>query len=86
MYVTPIPPPQVDFKAPLPCLTTTVVDITVDRKEGRKLYVTGRLKSLDGTVTFSSAEALFIKPKEASSAGGGGRDGDPSELIRGLVV
>ncbi|CAN0171154.1 unnamed protein product [Ectocarpus sp. 12 AP-2014] len=77
---------KVDFKAPLPCLTTAVVDITVDRKEGRKLYVTGRLKSLDGTVTFSSAEALFVKPKEASSAGGEGRDGEPSDLLRGLVV
>lgn len=58
-----------DYKAPLPCLTTAVVDITIDREEGRKLFVTGRLKSLDGTVTFSTAEALFIKPRTAPEWG-----------------
>lgn len=61
---------KVDYKAPLPCLTTAVVDVTIDREEGRKLFVTGRLKSLDGTVTFSIAEALFIKPRKAPAAGG----------------
>lgn len=81
---------QVDYKAPLPCLTTAVVDITVDRKEGRKLFVSGRLKSLDGAVTYSSAEALFIKPREERrkprAAGAGAEGGGSSEFIQGLVV
>ncbi|CAN0102474.1 unnamed protein product, partial [Hapterophycus canaliculatus] len=59
----------VDYKAPLPCLTTAIVDVTIDREEGRKLFVTGRLRSLDGTVTFSTAEALFIKPRKAAAGG-----------------
>ncbi|CAN0100579.1 unnamed protein product [Pylaiella littoralis] len=70
---------KVDYKAALPCQTTAIVDITIDRKEGRKLFVTGRLKSLDGTVTYSSAEALFIKPREASP-------GTENGLIQGVVV
>lgn len=60
---------KVDYKAPLPCLTVAVVDITIDRVEGRKLFVTGRLKSLDGKVHYSSAEALFIKPKARPPSG-----------------
>lgn len=55
--------PQVDYKAPLPCLSTVVVDVSIDRVEGRKLFVTGRLKSIDGEVLFACAEALFIKPR-----------------------
>ncbi len=80
-----------DYKAPLPCLTTAVVDITIDRKEGRKLFVSGRLKSLDGAVTYSSAEALFIKPREerkkpGGATGAGAEGGGSSKLIQGLVV
>ena len=58
-----------DYQAPLPCLTTVVVDVTIDRKEGRKLFVTGRLKSLDGALQYASAEALFIKPRELAPTG-----------------
>lgn len=53
-----------DYAAPLPCLTTTVVDVAVDRVEGRKIFVTGRLKSLDGVTHYASAEALFIQPRK----------------------
>eukprot|EP00903_Cladosiphon_okamuranus_P010663 g10081.t1 len=77
---------KVDYKAPLPCLTTAVMDITIDRKEGRKLFVTGRLKSLDGSVTYSSAEALFIKPKEADPGAPGRAGGGSSGLLQGIVV
>lgn len=77
---------QVEYKAPLPCLTTAFVDITIDRKEGRKLFVTGRLKSLDGSVTYSSAEALFIKPREAAPGASGGAGDGSSGLLRGIVV
>ena len=44
-------------------MTTAVVDVTIDRVEGRKLFVSGKLKSLDGEVLFATAEALFIKPR-----------------------
>lgn len=54
---------QVDYKAPLPCLTTAHLDVTIDRVEGRKLFVTGRLRSLDGEVLYAIVEALFIKPR-----------------------
>lgn len=53
---------QVDYKAKLPCTTTTVVDVTVDRNEDWRLAVTGRLESLDGKVLYATAEALFMKP------------------------
>lgn len=60
-----------DYKTKLPCTTTTVVDVTVDRTEGCRLPVTGRLKSLDGKILYATAEALFMKPgapKEDSNA------------------
>eukprot|EP00904_Undaria_pinnatifida_P002582 jgi/Undpi1/12324/HiC_scaffold_5.g02000.m1 len=55
---------KVEYQAPLPCLTTAVIDVTIDKREGRKLFVTGRLKSLDGVVQYASAEALFITPRK----------------------
>lgn len=39
------------------------MNVTIDRVEGRKLFVSGRLHSLDKTVLYASADALFIKPK-----------------------
>ncbi|CAN0418074.1 unnamed protein product [Laminaria digitata] len=45
-------------------MTTAVVDVTINKREGRKIFVTGRLKSLDGEVQYASAETLFIKSRE----------------------
>lgn len=54
---------QVDFKAPLPCLSTVAVDVTIDRTDKRKYFVSARLQSLDHTVLYATAEALFVKPR-----------------------
>lgn len=59
---------QVDYKAPLPCLTTALVNITIDRVEGRKRFISARLQSLDEVVLFASADALLIKQKPNKNA------------------
>ncbi|CAM9316950.1 unnamed protein product [Discosporangium mesarthrocarpum] len=59
---------KVDYKAPLPCKTTTAVDILIDRVEGRKLFVKGSVRGLgDDKKVYATAEALFVIPRPRSS-------------------
>ncbi|CAM9641052.1 unnamed protein product [Choristocarpus tenellus] len=54
---------KVDYKMPIPCETIGVVDVSVYCTEGRKIFLRGSLQSLDGTITYAMADALFVMPK-----------------------
>jgi acyl-CoA thioesterase FadM len=55
---------HVDFKAPLPTATTALVEVHMEKQEGRKLFFVGSIKSLDGVVTYSTCTSLFVVPKD----------------------
>jgi acyl-coenzyme A thioesterase PaaI-like protein len=51
------------YDAPVPLHRELLCNCRLDRKEGRKLYMTGELT--DGDTLVSSARALFIQPRVA---------------------
>eukprot|EP00551_Chaetoceros_affinis_P005639 CAMPEP_0203677068 /NCGR_PEP_ID=MMETSP0090-20130426/27003_1 /ASSEMBLY_ACC=CAM_ASM_001088 /TAXON_ID=426623 /ORGANISM="Chaetoceros affinis, Strain CCMP159" /LENGTH=347 /DNA_ID=CAMNT_0050543857 /DNA_START=44 /DNA_END=1088 /DNA_ORIENTATION=+ len=52
---------NVDYRNPLPAESDVVVRIYHDRSEGRKVYLSARMESYDGSVLYSEATALYIK-------------------------
>jgi acyl-coenzyme A thioesterase PaaI-like protein len=50
---------HVDYRKIAPIETELQVDAGIDRTDGRKIFVTGRL--LDGEAVLAEAEALFVK-------------------------
>ena len=50
----------VDFRAPLPEGSEAVVRVSLDRREGRKIYFSAVLESPDGGVVFAEARSLFL--------------------------
>ncbi|KAG5178200.1 HotDog domain-containing protein [Tribonema minus] len=60
---------HVDFKAPLPTTTQTMVEVKMDRQEGRKLFMVGAIMSLDGNITYATCTSLFVIPKDARLPG-----------------
>ncbi len=52
---------HVDYRAIVPIETELQVDATVDRVEGRKMFLSGRL--LNGEAVLAEANALFVKLK-----------------------
>lgn len=57
-----------NFKSPVTLGSVVLIDSTVDREEGRKLFLSGRMKSVDGQTLHTEATSLFIKvdPKKTS--------------------
>ncbi|KAG5179124.1 HotDog domain-containing protein, partial [Tribonema minus] len=55
---------HVDFKAPLPTHTTVLAEVRIDRQEGRKLFASGTIRTLDGSITFATCSSLFIIPRD----------------------
>eukprot|EP00611_Tribonema_gayanum_P030780 TRINITY_DN864_c0_g1_i2.p1 TRINITY_DN864_c0_g1~~TRINITY_DN864_c0_g1_i2.p1 ORF type:complete len:496 (-),score=16.16 TRINITY_DN864_c0_g1_i2:320-1807(-) len=60
---------HVDFKAPLPTTTQTMVEVKMDRQEGRKLFMVGAIMSLNGSITYATCTSLFVIPKDARLPG-----------------
>jgi acyl-CoA thioesterase FadM len=50
---------HVDYRAIVPIETELQVDAGVDRVDGRKMFLTGRL--LNGEAVLAEANALFVK-------------------------
>mmetsp|Transcript_29546 Transcript_29546/g.87519 ORF Transcript_29546/g.87519 Transcript_29546/m.87519 type:complete len:371 (-) Transcript_29546:497-1609(-) len=55
---------SVDFRAPLPANTEAILRVNHDRTDGRKLYFSARLESVDGGTLFSEATSLFVIPRK----------------------
>ena len=77
----------VDFRNMLPLGTVAWIEVTVERVEGRKVHMTGRLCSADGTV-FAQSQGLFILLSQEkmeqlrniwSGAMAGSGDGSPGD-------
>lgn len=45
---------------PIPLLTTVLIFAQADEVDNRKISLSASMKSVDGTVFYSSAKALFI--------------------------
>jgi acyl-coenzyme A thioesterase PaaI-like protein len=54
---------NIDFRAPVPANSRVVVRVCVSKQEGRKLYFSAQLTSLDSTVLYAEATSLYIIPK-----------------------
>lgn len=57
---------HVDFKAPLRTASVALVEVHLERHEGRKLYFAGSITSLNGQITYAMCNSLFIIPKDNS--------------------
>ncbi|KIM25034.1 hypothetical protein M408DRAFT_34021, partial [Serendipita vermifera MAFF 305830] len=55
---------RIDYKSPTRADQFVVLNSKVDRVEGRKVFVSGQIEDLEGTV-LAKAEALFVQPKYA---------------------
>jgi acyl-coenzyme A thioesterase PaaI-like protein len=51
---------SVDYRSPLPSETDIVIKIFHQRTEGRKIYMTARMESPDGSILYSEAKVLFF--------------------------
>lgn len=54
---------HVDYRKIVPIETKLQVDAGVDRVDGRKMFIAGRLLDGDGEVVLAEAHALFVKLK-----------------------
>ncbi|XP_071511857.1 acyl-coenzyme A thioesterase THEM4-like [Diadema antillarum] len=50
-----------NYKRPIPLGSSAIIEIKLDRVEGRKYFVTGTIKSPDGTTLFDTISALFVR-------------------------
>ncbi|CAB4031559.1 Hypothetical predicted protein [Paramuricea clavata] len=53
---------NVYYKRPIPLNTTTLVEAKIDKIEGRKVFVSGAIKTVDGCAIYSTATSIFIMP------------------------
>lgn len=51
---------KVDFRAPLPEDSNVLVEVSLEKLEGRKIYLKGTMKSVDGSILYSEAESLYV--------------------------
>jgi acyl-coenzyme A thioesterase PaaI-like protein len=54
----------VNYRSPLPAGSDVVIRVRHEKTEGRKIYVSARMESHDGSVLYSEATALFITVKK----------------------
>nr|XP_040143512.1 acyl-coenzyme A thioesterase THEM4 [Ictidomys tridecemlineatus] len=52
---------NINFKRPIPLCSVVVIDSQLDKVEGRKLFVSCNVRSVDEKTLHSEASALFIK-------------------------
>nr|XP_028566501.1 acyl-coenzyme A thioesterase THEM4 [Podarcis muralis] len=51
----------INYKSPIPLGSVVLVESKLDRIEGRKVFVTGHVQSVDGQTVHTEATALFIQ-------------------------
>jgi len=51
---------SVNYRAPLPAESNVVIRVRHDNTDGRKIYMSARMESYDGSILYSEATALFI--------------------------
>ncbi|XP_045672337.1 acyl-coenzyme A thioesterase THEM4 isoform X1 [Phyllostomus hastatus] len=59
---------NINFKRPVPLCSVVVINSQLDKTEGRKLFISCDVRSVDETTLYSEATSLFIKldPKKNS--------------------
>jgi thioesterase superfamily protein 4 len=57
---------NVNFKQPLPVNSVVVVHAKLDKIEGRKMFMSAELQSLDKSITYSNATTLFVVSRGTS--------------------
>eukprot|EP00775_Hariotina_reticulata_P012077 gene12077-12217_t len=60
---------EVDYQKPLPAQSTVVCTATVEKVEGRKIWVAARLTDPSQQTLYAASRALFIKPREVIANG-----------------
>jgi acyl-coenzyme A thioesterase PaaI-like protein len=54
---------SIDFRAPLPAGTHVRIACQLEHREGRKLFWTGQMTSLDGETLYAEVKSLYIIPR-----------------------
>ncbi|RKP34711.1 HotDog domain-containing protein, partial [Dimargaris cristalligena] len=54
---------NVDYRSPVPADIMVVLVISIDRVDGRKVFLKARMSSLDGKFTFLESTSLYIAPR-----------------------
>ncbi|KAF6076125.1 thioesterase superfamily member 4 [Phyllostomus discolor] len=52
---------NINFKRPVPLCSVVVINSHLDKTEGRKLFISCDVRSVDETTLYSEATSLFIK-------------------------
>ncbi|CAK6439287.1 unnamed protein product [Pipistrellus nathusii] len=57
---------NINFKSPIPLCSTVLINSQLDKIEGRKLFVSCKVQSIDGKILYTEATSLFImlEPKK----------------------
>mmetsp|Transcript_22712 Transcript_22712/g.37583 ORF Transcript_22712/g.37583 Transcript_22712/m.37583 type:complete len:243 (+) Transcript_22712:90-818(+) len=55
---------NIDYRAPVPANSRVLIRVRVSKQEGRKLYFSAQLTSLDSTVLYGEATSLYIIPEK----------------------
>ena len=58
----------VDFRAPVPAGTKVRISLQLEHREGRKIFMTGQMKSLDQQILYAEAKSLYIIPRHVASS------------------
>jgi acyl-coenzyme A thioesterase PaaI-like protein len=56
---------NVNYRKPLPAETNVVIRVYHEETKGRKVYLSARMESFDGSIVYSDATVLFIKLKKS---------------------
>ncbi|XP_033634649.1 acyl-coenzyme A thioesterase THEM4-like isoform X3 [Asterias rubens] len=51
---------NISFINPTPMRAAILMEATIQKREGRKIFLRGRLKSADGKITYTESTAIFI--------------------------
>ncbi|XP_063002080.1 acyl-coenzyme A thioesterase THEM4 isoform X2 [Elgaria multicarinata webbii] len=73
----------IDYKSPIPLGSVVLVKCKLDRTEGRKLFFTGAVRSVDGQTLHAEATALFIQLQSKNPSSDNQMPSRPPEPARG---
>ncbi|XP_042296993.1 acyl-coenzyme A thioesterase THEM4-like [Sceloporus undulatus] len=59
---------NINYKSPTPLGSVVLVESKLDRVEGRKVFVTGEMRSVDGRTVHADATGLFIQLQSVPSS------------------
>ncbi|KAJ1926237.1 hypothetical protein IWQ60_003960 [Tieghemiomyces parasiticus] len=76
---------NINYRCPVPADIMIVIKIELVKYEGRKVYLSARITSLDGKFLFVDSTTLFVAPKVAPVSSLNTRNGEKPVVSKGEV-